>query len=53
MSPPQIQPSEIGDLKFMDVNGDGVVNDEDIVDHRKIWGVLDVIEELEVYISEE
>jgi hypothetical protein len=53
-SPPQIQSSQIGDLKFIDVTGDGMVNENDKVDYARVWlYTADEINEITVYISDE
>ncbi|MFV0594063.1 MAG: hypothetical protein ACK5M7_22015 [Draconibacterium sp.] len=52
--PPQNHPSQIGDLKFMDANGDGRVNEDDRVDHRRILGIPENgIKEIEIYLAKE
>lgn len=52
--PPQNQPSQVGDLKFMDTNGDGRVNEDDMVDYRRIWGIPESgVKEIEIYIAKE
>ncbi len=54
MSPQQEQPSQIGDLKFMDVNQDGLVNKDDKVDYVRIWGIPENgIKEITVYLAKE
>lgn len=52
--PRQDQPSQIGDLKFMDSNGDGLVNQYDKIDYRRIWNMPDNgIKEIKIYIAKE
>ncbi len=52
--PPQNQPSQIGDLKFMDVNGDGKVDEDDQVDYRRTWGIPESdVKEFIIYIAKE
>ncbi|WP_299583335.1 hypothetical protein [uncultured Sunxiuqinia sp.] len=48
----QPQPSAIGDLKFMDADGDGRVNENDKVDYRRIWNLPENgIKAFTVYIA--
>lgn len=52
--PPQNQPSQVGDLKFMDTNGDGRVDEDDRVDYRQTWGIPESgVKEFEIYIAKE
>lgn len=52
--PPQKQPSQIGDLIFMDANGDGLVNEYDKVDYLIIRNIPESeIKEIKIYISKE
>ncbi len=52
--PPQNQPSQIGDLIFMDANGDGRVNEDDRVDYMRTWGIPETgIKEFKIYIAKE
>ncbi|MBI9063567.1 MAG: hypothetical protein JEZ14_16410 [Marinilabiliaceae bacterium] len=52
--PSQNQPSQIGDLKFMDTNGDGMVDAGDKVDHRRIWDIPENgVKQIVIHISKE
>ncbi len=52
--PPQNHPSQIGDLKFVDINGNGEVNEEDRVDYSKTPGIPENgIKEVIIYIAKE
>ena len=52
--PSQDQPSQIGDLKFMDANGDNIVNEDDKVDYRETWDLPESgTKEFEIYIAKE
>ena len=52
--PLQIQPSQIGDLKFLDTNADGVVNEDDRVDYQSIRNIPEPgLYEINVYIARE
>ncbi len=54
MNPIQNQPSQIGDLKFLDANGDGRVNEDDRVDYVRTWGIPETgIKEIKIYITKE
>lgn len=51
-NPVQNQPSQIGDLKFMDANADGIVDENDKVDYRKIGEIPESgRKEINVYIA--
>ncbi len=54
MSPPQGQPSQVGDLKFLDVNNDCLVNEDDKMDYIRIWDIPENgIKEIKIYIAKE
>ena len=53
-SPVQHQPSEIGDLKFKDANGDWRVNEDDKVDYQLVWDLpASGIKEITIYIAKQ
>ncbi|WP_423127629.1 hypothetical protein [Gaoshiqia sp. Z1-71] len=53
-SPLQLQPSQIGDLRFLDTNADGVVNADDRSDYQNIRDIPEQgLCEIKVYIARE
>ena|GEM_PF-5671015 len=53
-SPKQSQPSEVGDLKFMDVNCDLLVNEDDMYERQCLWApATGPTRHLTVYIAKE
>lgn len=51
-SPKQVQPSNIGDLKFLDLNQDLLVDEYDKVDYVRIWHMPENgLKEITVYLA--